>query len=298
VETEVNQNSNHEGSWLIEQLVHQLGQLAERERTRAIIQREARYDSLTSLHNRRAFEDILSKEIARAELEEKRTALLFINLNDFKRVNDSLGHAAGDEVLQVIAQRLQQAVRQSDRRTNSQARGEDFLSRMGGDEFTLILADIQSTNDAVLAAERVLDSLSSPISLQGQQFRVGASIGIAVFPDDAKQADALIRSADAATYAAKRKGRSSYSRYHDTDKAVDSLSFEAEIRAALENNELDMHYQPVFSCRTGEPVGAEALIRWHHPERGWITPGQFIPIAEEIGLMGELGRFQFETVLS
>ncbi len=297
VYSDAQEDSVHESSWLLQQIAIQLGNIAERERTEQIIQQEARYDSLTSLHNRRAFLDILETEIAVADRNSTKVALLFIDLNDFKRVNDSLGHAAGDAVLQVVARRLQQAVRRTDSQRDSTRRTSDSVSRVGGDEFTLILEDIQSTDDADLAAQRILDSLVAPIQLHGQQFKVGASIGIAVSPDDALRADVLIRSADAAMYAAKRRGGVGYSRYRDSDRAVDSLSFEAELRRALEDGQLEMHYQPVFSCQTCQAVGAEALIRWRHPDRGWIPPSQFIPFAEHIGLIGEIGKFQFDSVL-
>ncbi len=288
-----------EGNWLLQQIAIQLGHIAERERTAQIIQREARYDSLTSLHNRRAFQSILEHEIMVAQRDDKKVALLFLDLNDFKRINDSLGHAAGDTVLQVVAKRLQKAVRQSGaarHQVPASSRASDSISRVGGDEFTLVLEDVGSTEYADGVAERILASLEAPIRLNGQQFKVGASIGIAIYPDDAQQADVLVRSADAAMYAAKRRGGSGFSRYRDADKAVDSLSFEAEMRLALKEGQLEMHYQPVFRCATSEPVGAEALIRWRHPVRGWIPPGEFIPLAEELGLIGEIGRFQFESV--
>lgn len=288
-----------EGSWLLQQVAIQLGHIAERERTAQIIQREARYDSLTGLHNRRAFQSILEHEISLAQRDDKKVALLFLDLNEFKRINDSLGHAAGDTVLQVVAKRLQKAVRQADtqlRSTPPSSRASDSISRVGGDEFTLVLEDVRSSAYADGVAERILATLDAPIRLDGQQFKVGASIGIAIFPDDAQQADVLVRSADAAMYAAKRRGGSGFSRYRDADKAVDSLSFQAEMRLALKEGQLEMHYQPVFDCATSEPVGAEALIRWRHPDRGWIPPGEFIPLAEDLGLMGEIGRFQFESV--
>lgn len=286
-------NGEDEGNWLLQQIAIQLGHIAERERTAHIIQREARYDSLTSLLNRRAFQSILDQEIQSAETQQGKLALLFIDLNDFKRINDSLGHAAGDTVLQVVAKRLQHSIRLN----TSSNRGTDAIARVGGDEFTLVLDNIQSSDDADLAAERMLKSLSKPIRIDGQQFKVGASIGIAIYPDDAQRADVLVRSADAAMYAAKRRGGGGYSRYRDSDKAVDSLSFEAEIRYALEQGHLEMHYQPVFDCQTSSPVGAEALIRWQHPDRGWISPAEFIPLAEEVGLIGEIGEFQFDTVI-
>lgn len=288
-----------EGNWLLQQIAIQLGHIAERERTAEIIQREARFDSLTSLHNRRAFQSILEHEISVAQRDDKKVALLFLDLNDFKRINDSLGHAAGDTVLQVVAKRLQKAVRQAGthlRPVLPATRASDSISRVGGDEFTLVLEDVRSTEYADGVAERILASLEAPIRLNGQQFKVGASIGIAIYPDDAQQADVLVRAADAAMYAAKRRGGSGYSRYRDADKAVDSLSFEAEIRLALKEGQLEMHYQPVFDCATSEPVGAEALIRWRHPERGWIPPSEFIPLAEDLGVIGEIGKFQFESV--
>ncbi len=298
VHTDAQDDANHAGSWLLQQIATQLGYIAERERTAKIIRHEARYDSLTSLHNRRASHDVLENVIAEAANKGRQMALLFIDLNNFKRINDSLGHAAGDAVLQIVAKRLQNVVRLPGSQADLNVRAEDAISRIGGDEFTLLLDALDTTDAALLVAQRVLDSLALPIFIDDQQFKVGASIGIAVYPDDAQQAEVLIRAADAAMYAAKRRGRSGYSRYQDADRAVDSLGFEAEMRRALAEGELEMHYQAVFSCATGQPVGAEALIRWRHPQRGWIPPGQFIPLAENIGLMGEIGEFQFDSTLS
>ncbi len=286
----------HDGDWLVRQIAIQLGHIAERERTAAIILREARFDALTGLNNRRAFQELIEAEIATAEREHSKLALLFIDLNDFKRVNDSLGHAAGDQVLQLVANRLQQATRADDALAN-EPRSSDGIARVGGDEFTLMLTQINNTRDAEAAAQRILRALATPIQLGDRQFKVGASIGIAMYPEDATHADALIRSADAAMYSAKRRDASGFSRYKDSHRAVDSLSFEAEMRRALELNQLEMYYQPLFNCQTGTPVGAEALIRWRHPDRGWISPAHFIPLAEEIGLIGEISHFQFETAL-
>lgn len=297
VHVDVSHDSRQESRWILQQIALQLGHIAERERTAQIIAREARYDSLTNLHNRRAFQDLLESTIAAAQLTDKKVGLLFIDLNDFKRINDSLGHAAGDSVLKVVAKRLEKSVRRNPPAVGDLSRTTDAIARVGGDEFTLVLEDIQSATDADNAAQRILDGLASPIQLNGQQFRVGASIGIAVYPDDAQRADVLVRSADAAMYAAKRRGGNGYSRYQDADKAVDSLSFEAEMRKALNRGQLEMHYQPVFSCRSYEPVGAEALIRWKHPQRGWVPPSEFIPLAERTGLIGEIGKFQFDAVL-
>lgn len=286
-----------EGGWLLQQIAIQLGHIAERERTAELIQREARFDSLTSLPNRRAFEDLLAKDIRTAQIEEHDLALLFLDLNGFKRINDSLGHAAGDEVLQVVARRLTSTVRQADIKRPSRDRAVDSISRVGGDEFTVVLSNVSTTIDADTVAQRIIDALAAPIRLQGQQFTVGVSIGIATYPQDAQDADVLIRFADDAMYKAKSRGRSGFCHYQASENSVDSLSLEAEMRAALAQDQLEMHYQPVFSCTSGDVIGAEALIRWRHPERGWISPTQFIPFAEKTNLIGEIGHFQFEAVL-
>ena len=296
VDVGTSNDSPHDGGWLLQQIAIQLGHIAERERTAHIIQKEARFDSLTGLHNRRAFQRILEHKISAADRNKKKMALLFIDLNDFKRINDSLGHAAGDAVLQVIAKRLQKIVRLDSNREVQTPRPTDYISRVGGDEFTLLMEDVLSSRDAETTAQRLIKSLSAPILHDSQQFKVGASIGIAMFPEDANRADALVRSADAAMYAAKRRGMSGYSRYRDADKAVDALGFEADIRRALKQGQLSMHYQPIFCSATSFPVGAEALIRWQHPERGWIPPAEFIPLAENLGLISDIGKFQFETV--
>jgi len=261
----------------LQQIAIQLGHIAERERTADIIQREARYDSLTGLPNRRAFRDALESGISAAESDGSKLALLYIDLDDFKRVNDSLGHASGDEVLKVVSECLLQSVRMPDSVSADGKRSTDLLSRVGGDEFALVLGNIRSVEDVDSTAQRILDRLSVPITLHGRQFKIGASIGIATFPDDATEADVLIRSADTAMYASKR---------------------EADIRSALEGRQLEMHYQPVFDCASLEPIGAEALIRWKHPQRGWVSPGEFIPLAEELGLISEIGHFQFEETLA
>lgn len=294
---EVSHTPSDEDLATLEQIAIQVGYIAERERTARAIAQEAQRDSLTSLKNRRAFRDTLDAQIAQAERERAKVALLYIDLNDFKRINDSLGHSAGDAVLKVVAKRLAKSIRHTDRGSAIERASEDFVSRIGGDEFTLILDDIQSSEDADRAAQRLLGSLAAPIQLNGQNFKIGASIGIAIYPDDAQHTEALIRSADAAMYSAKRRGGDRYSRYNDKDKAVESLSFELEMRNAIELGQMEMHYQPVFDCQTREPVGAEALIRWRHPERGWVPPDKFIPLAENIGYISEIGKFQFEAVL-
>ncbi len=287
-------NSEAEGSWLLQQLVVQIGHLAERERTAKAIQREARIDALTNLQNRRAFKNQLETEIADAQARSRKLALLYIDLNDFKRINDSLGHEAGDRVLQVVAQRLRHALRAGDDANQN----TDVISRVGGDEFTLLLKDIRSTADAESITRRIITSLAAPIQFRGRDFKVGASVGIAFFPQDASQPDTLVRSADAAMYSAKRQATSGYSRYHDTDKAFDTIGFETEIRHAIQEQQLEMHYQLIFNCQTREPVGVEALIRWQHPERGRISPGEFIPRAEDLGLIVDIGKFQFDTALN
>lgn len=297
ISTNTPQDPDQSQGWLLQQIAIQLGHIAERERTAELIQREARHDSLTSLPNRRAFEDMLEREIQTAQKEEHEAALFFLDLNGFKRVNDSLGHAAGDQVLQVVAERLKSTIRQSNLKRHSRERAIDSISRVGGDEFTLLLGKVGTGQVADTIAQRIIDALASPIRHNGQQFNIGVSIGIAFYPQDAQHADALIRYADDAMYLAKRRGRSGFSRFEASDNTIDSLSFEAEMRYALENHQLEMHYQAVFSCEDRTAVGAEALIRWRHPVRGWISPAEFIPFAEKSGLMADIGHFQFDTVL-
>lgn len=243
--------------------------------------RMAHYDKLTGLPNRAFFEAHTEQVLAEARRAKRPTALLFLDLDNFKVVNDSLGHAAGDKLLQAVARQLGLVVRQTDN-----------LSRLGGDEFTLLLADTGSSQ-ASAVAEHVLTALQQPFVIEGHELSIGASIGIALFPSDGDDVESLLRCADSALYAAKAAGKHTW-RYFSKDmdhSARYRLALEAGLRRALEREELYMVYQPIIEVSTGRQVGYEALMRWASPELGEVSPAVFIPIAEEAGLIQAFGRF-------
>ncbi|MEM8563023.1 MAG: EAL domain-containing protein [Pseudomonadota bacterium] len=252
----------------------------------------AYYDSLTSLPNRRLFTEQLSLLLRLARRNSETLALLFLDLDNFKRINDSLGHSAGDLLLREVGTRLSGCVRESDVVAHYVQSGPRIdVSRLGGDEFTVVLNQLDSPESAGRVAQRLLDSLSQPMEIDGHEVVVTPSVGIAIAPNDASDVDGLLRAADTAMYHAKAEGKNKCLFYHkDMDAAgVDRLQLEADIRHALENNEFVLHYQPQVDTRNGTVVGAEALVRWEHPERGMIPPYRFIPLMEEMGFIGALG---------
>jgi diguanylate cyclase (GGDEF)-like protein/PAS domain S-box-containing protein len=244
----------------------------------------AEHDSLTGLPNRLLFHDRLGQAISLARRHGGQAAVLFLDLDGFKKVNDSLGHAAGDKLLQCVAKRLLSCVR-----------APDTVSRHGGDEFAVLLQDIHRPEDAAATARRVLRALSEVHSVDGHQLHVTASIGMSLYPGDGLNAETLIKNADIAMYQAKKNGCQGCQFYSQELKVC---TFEPQftmedLRRALEQNELTLYYQPKFDLRTGTITGAEALSRWIHPTRGTVPPGQFIPIAEESGLMLPIGDWVF-----
>jgi diguanylate cyclase (GGDEF)-like protein/PAS domain S-box-containing protein len=244
----------------------------------------AEHDSLTGLPNRLLFCDRVGQAISLARRHGGRVAVLFLDLDGFKLINDSLGHAAGDEFLKSVAKRLLSCVRTP-----------DTVSRQGGDEFLVLLQDLHEPEDAAISARRVLRAVAD-VHLPGHsELHVTASIGVSVYPDDGLDAETLIGNADTAMYQAKKSGRQSY-RFFSRDMNVpvaEDESIEESLRLALERNELTLHYQPKVDLKTGAITGAEALSRWYHPTRGTVPPGQFIPIAEESGLMLPIGAGVF-----
>lgn len=242
----------------------------------------ARFDALTNLPNRAYFKELVDESIAMAERHHEYCGLLFVDLDHFKTVNDSLGHAVGDALLQDVAVRLSEA-----------RRAGDIVGRLGGDEFVMLLNGVEQTSDAANVAFRVLERLSRPFEVQGHELVVTPSVGVAIYPDDGTEYDVLIRNADAAMYFAKESGRNNFQFYaaNMNAKAHQILAVESQLRRALERNEFVLHYQPQVEMTTGRVLGAEALIRWQHPERGLIGPGEFIPIAEERGLIGAIGNW-------
>ncbi len=236
----------------------------------------AEHDFLTGLPNRLLLSDRIGQAIALAARHKQQIALLFLDLDGFKHINDSLGHLTGDKLLQSVAERLLTCVR-----------GADTVSRQGGDEFIILLSEIEQPEDAALTAKRVLESVAEPHNIDGIDLHVTTSIGVSVYPDDGLDAETLIKNADTAMYQAKENGRQSFKFFKPAMnvKAVERQSIEASLRRAIERQEFTLHYQPKIDLQTGAISGAEALIRWTHPTRGMISPAQFIPVAEACGLI-------------
>ena len=246
------------------------------------ISHTAEHDSLTGLPNRLLLNDRISQAVASARRHRKQVAVLFLDLDGFKHINDSLGHPVGDKLLQSIAARLAAVVR-----------GADTVSRQGGDEFVVLLPDLQHAEDAAIMAGRILRDVANPHLVDQYELHVTTSIGVSVFPHDGMDAETLIKNADTAMYQAKENGRQSVQFFMPAmnARAVERQSIEEGLRRALERGEFTLHYQPKISVRTGAITGAEALIRWTHPGRGPISPAQFIPIAEDCGLILPIGRW-------
>lgn len=249
----------------------------------------AHFDSLTNLPNRAFLNEQVRFAIERAKRHKKKLALLFIDLDRFKVINDSLGHDAGDEVLRIVARRITECVRDS-----------DMVSRLGGDEFVVLLEDIFDSNHAGVTARRILDLINEPFHLVGEPYTVGASIGISLFPDDGDSISELLKHSDAAMYLAKKDGRNGIyffsSSLNDTSMAVFRL--ESDLRQALEQEQFILHYQPKVNPVRKEIVGVEALIRWRHPTRGMVSPLEFIPMAEECGLIVAIGEWVLNKALA
>jgi diguanylate cyclase (GGDEF)-like protein len=234
----------------------------------------AQHDTLTKLPNRTLLQDRLSQAITISGRNGTRIAVLFVDLDGFKHINDSLGHAIGDKLLQSVAKRLLASVRTS-----------DTVSRIGGDEFVVLLSEVAHAGDAGVKAGKILAALSTPLEIDQHNLRVTASIGVTTYPEDGQETAMLIKNADLAMYQAKENGRNNYQFFEkDTNvRALERQSVEENLCFALDRDELVMHYQPKINLKTGEITGVEALIRWQHPERGLIGPLQFISVAEDCG---------------
>ncbi len=260
----------------------QLADISEMKRNREQMERMAFYDTLTDLANRRLFGDRLEQAIAHAQRTGTFAALLYLDLDQFKRVNDTLGHEAGDELLREVARRLSHCVR-----------AEDTVARPGGDEFTILLYDISSPGDAGAVAEKILARLRAPITISGHHLVVTTSIGITIIPSDSVQPNILTKNADLAMYRAKERGRNNYQYFAEemNTKAQSRLRTENELRKALESNEFELFYQPKVRLADQRITGVEALIRWQHPERGLLSPDKFISVAEETGVIVGIGAW-------
>jgi diguanylate cyclase (GGDEF)-like protein len=242
----------------------------------------AQHDFLTDLPNRLLLRDRLQQALSSARRRGGQVAVLFLDLDRFKHVNDSLGHSVGDRLLQEVATRLRHSVRRS-----------DTVGRLGGDEFVVVLPELTALENAGTSAAKLLSALTVPYSIGSDHLHVPASIGISVYPDDAEDADTLLGNADTAMYHAKQDGRNTY-RFFKQDMVVRAAEWqfiETALRVALERNQFSLQYQPKFGLSTRAVVGVEALLHWRHPDRGIIPPGQFVPIAESTGLILPIGRW-------
>lgn len=249
----------------------------------------AHYDALTHLPNRVLLTEQVRLAIERARRKETGLALLFIDLDRFKAINDSLGHEAGDQVLRIVAQRLSECVRDS-----------DMAARLGGDEFVVALENITDAGQVSYTARRILDLVGKPFRLGGGSYNIGASIGISLFPEDGQTLTDLLKNSDAAMYRAKEEGRNGIFFFSNTLNAANMTRFQLEndLRRALEEHQLELYYQPKLDIFLDQIVGVEALLRWHHPDRGVVSPVEFIPVAEECGLIGAMGEWVIQQALS
>ncbi|RFF28182.1 MULTISPECIES: bifunctional diguanylate cyclase/phosphodiesterase [unclassified Wenzhouxiangella] len=261
------------------------GLLASRSRLKgalSTISHQARFDSLTELPNRQYFMHQLSEAISRARREQGRFALLFIDLDHFKEINDSLGHEAGDELLQLVSERIRATLR-----------GHDLVGRFGGDEFVVLLHDLSDPVDAEIVAGKLLHVLHPVLSIQGHDVTIDGSIGIAVYPEDGHSAGNLLKHADLAMYAAKSAGRGTSHFFNDSlrQQAESHLRLHNQIKQGLAQDQFQVYYQPIVEAASRRLVCVEALVRWQHPQRGLVGPGDFIPVAERTGVIRDLGNF-------
>ncbi|PTS86797.1 bifunctional diguanylate cyclase/phosphodiesterase, partial [Caulobacter sp. HMWF009] len=260
--------------------------IAERKRAEAQIARLAHYDPLTDLPNRVLFQKDLSEALARRSRTGGHLAVHFIDLDRFKTVNDTLGHPLGDDLLRIAAQRLRACVRDG-----------DTVARLGGDEFAVVQNGLTDLTGATRLAQRIVEAMAAPFELQGHQVMIGASVGVALAPSDGESPDELLKKADMALYRAKADGRGAF---HFFEKAMDEQlqarrGLELDLRRALLAGEFELFYQPLYNLGDDRVTGCEALVRWRHPERGMVSPADFIPLAEEIGLIVPLGEWVLRT---
>ena len=263
--------------------------ITERKQAEEHIQHLAHYDALTGLPNRALLGDRLQQAVLRAGRDHSQVGVLLVDLDHFKRINDTLGHSVGDQLLREAARRLQESIRQC-----------DTISRQGGDEFAVVLPDLGDSDEAARMAQRILDQMAEPYRLDDHELHIGCSIGISLCPRDGRSAENLLKNADNALYRAKDAGRNNYQYYQSgaTVVARERLSLENSLRHAVERRQLELYYQPKWDFRAAAITGAEALIRWNHPELGLLPPARFIPIAEDSGLVLSLGEWVLRTAVS
>jgi diguanylate cyclase (GGDEF)-like protein/PAS domain S-box-containing protein len=278
-------NTIYNGNGLPHRRVALFSDITQKKASEELIWRQANFDPLTGLPNRSMFQDRLQQEMKKAHRNNSPLALMFLDLDEFKAVNDTLGHDMGDILLKEVTQRVRECIRET-----------DTLARLGGDEFTVILTELDEQYQNVgLVAKAILCKLAEPFSLDGKLVHISVSIGITFYPDDAAAFEELLKNADQAMYAAKDQGRNRYHYFTPAmqESAQKRMSIANDLRVALAANQFQLHYQPIVNLATGDILKAEALIRWQHPEYGLVSPAAFIPIAEETGMIIEIGNWVF-----
>jgi diguanylate cyclase (GGDEF)-like protein len=274
-------------------------EIAERKQSEEVVSHMAHHDNLTGLPNRYLFLDRLNMQMAHVKRHKTKAALLFLDIDDFKRINDTLGHNAGDLLLKILADKIKQCIRATDTisRQTTYDVATSTVARLGGDEFTILLTDIRDSQNAAIAVQRLMETISHPFKIGGNEIVITLSIGIAVCPDDGDNADTLLKNADAAMYHAKNQGKNNFQFYKKSMNALfrKRLIMENDLRKAIENNDLLLYYQPRIDVRTGNIVSMEALVRWKKPDKGLISPAEFIPVAEDTGLIIRMGKWILKT---
>jgi diguanylate cyclase (GGDEF)-like protein/PAS domain S-box-containing protein len=256
--------------------------------TKSRLQYQSEHDILTQLPNRLLFLDRLNQGIKHAKRYEKQLAILFMDLDHFKEINDSLGHDVGDELLVTVAKRLQDTIRKS-----------DTIARLGGDEFGLIVDDLESSDYVIQITQKILQLMAQPVVTHGKELYTSFSIGISIYPDDGEDAESLLKNADAAMYRVKDEGRNNYQFYTAdmTARAFERMMLESQLRKAIQNGELELYYQAQIDVKKNKIIGMEALVRWQHPQLGLVLPSKFIPLAEETGLIVQIDDWVMQEAI-